>query len=153
MAPDHDRLRPVGHQARHVLADDWLAKDRAADDVAQGAVRRLVHALEVEFLYARLVRRDPRAFDPDAIALDRLGSLDGDLVFGGVALLHAEIVIFQLDIEIGQDQLVLDKAPHDPRHLVAIEFDDGLGHLDLRHQFHPYMPPHQSAGRTSRIRR
>ena len=33
------------------------------------------------------------------------------------------------------DQLVFDKAPHDPRHLVAVELDDRLCHLDLGHRF------------------
>ena len=31
------------------------------------------------------------------------------------------------------DQLVLDVLPDDPGHLVAIEFDDGVGHLDFCH--------------------
>ena len=32
----------------------------------------------------------------------------------------------------GQDQLVLDERPDDPGHLVAVELDDGILHLDLR---------------------
>jgi hypothetical protein len=32
--------------------------------------------------------------------------------------------MFQAGTEIGQNQLVLDDAPHDARHLVAVEFDD-----------------------------
>ena len=39
----------------------------------------------------------------------------------------------QVDIEEGVDQLVLDVLPDDPGHLVAIEFDDGVGHLDFCH--------------------
>ncbi len=50
VAADDDRLRPARHEARHVLADDRLAEDRAAQDVADGAVRRAPHLLEVEFL-------------------------------------------------------------------------------------------------------
>ena len=45
----------------------------------------------------------------------------------------AEVVVMQLDVEIGVDQLVLDQLPDDPGHLVAVEFDDGVGHLDLGH--------------------
>jgi hypothetical protein len=47
----------------------------------------------------------------------------------GVAALHTEVVIFQVDVEIRQDQLILDKAPHDADHLVAVEFDDGVRDL------------------------
>jgi hypothetical protein len=45
----------------------------------------------------------------------------------------AEVVILEVDVEIGQDQLVLDEVPDDPGHLVAVEFDDRVGYLDLRH--------------------
>src|SRR5437868_4572803 len=47
-----------------------------------------------------------------------------------------EVVLFQIDVEVGQDQLVLDEAPHDAGHLVAVEFDDGLRHLDFCHRGH-----------------
>ena len=56
MAADDDRLGPAGNQARHVLADDRLAEDHAAQDVADGAVGRLPHLLQVEFLHAGFVR-------------------------------------------------------------------------------------------------
>ena len=39
VAGDDHRLVPVRHEARHVLADDRLAEDRAVEDVADGAVR------------------------------------------------------------------------------------------------------------------
>ena len=51
--------------------------------------------------------------------------------------LPAEIVVFQVDFEMRLDQLVLDEAPHDAGHLVAIEFDDRTGQFDLRHCCHP----------------
>ena len=47
------------------------------------------------------------------------------------------LVVFQVDFEIRLDQLVLDEAPHDASHLLAVEFDDRAGHLDLRHRCHP----------------
>ena len=133
VAADDDRLGPAGHQPRHVLADDRLAENDAAEDVADGAVRRAVHFVQVEFLHARFVRRDGGAFDRDADLLGRFGGVDGDLVAGLVALLDAEIEIHQVDVEIGVDQLVLDVLPDDPGHLVAVHLDDGVGNLDFRH--------------------
>ena len=70
---------------------------------------------------------------PTPYFLMALAASIGDLVVGLVALLDAEIEIFQIDVEIGQDQLVLDELPDDARHLVAVELDDGGLHLDLRH--------------------
>ena len=133
VAADDDRLGPARHQLRHVLADDRLAEDHAAEDVADRAVGRAPHFLEVEFLHAAGVGRDRRAFDRDADLPGLVGGVDGDLVVGRVAALHAEVVIEQVDVEIGMDQLVLDELPDDAGHLVAVHFDDGILHLDLRH--------------------
>ena len=69
MAADDDRKRPAGHEARHVLADDGFAENRAAEDVADRAVGRLPHFLEVELLHARFVGRNGRALHGDAILL------------------------------------------------------------------------------------
>ena len=44
-------------------------------------------SLEAELLDARLVGRDRRALHADAVLLDRVGRVDGDLVVGLVALL------------------------------------------------------------------
>ncbi|OIQ64667.1 hypothetical protein GALL_537810 [mine drainage metagenome] len=64
-----------------------------------------------------------------------MGCVDGDLVVGAVTLLDAEVVVFQVDVEIGQDQLLLDEIPDDAGHFVAVEFDDGVGYLDLGHHW------------------
>jgi hypothetical protein len=72
-------------------------------------------------------------FTRDADFLGLVGAVDGDLVVGAVTLLDAEVVIQQVDVEIGQDQLLLDEVPDDPGHLVAVHLDDGVGHLDLGH--------------------
>ena len=80
--------------------------------------------------------RDGRALDADAVLLDRVRGVDGDLVVGGVAALDAEVVVLEVDVEVGVDQPVLDELPDDPGHLVAVELDDGFRHLDLRHRAH-----------------
>ena len=61
------------------------------------------------------------------------GRVDRDLVVGLVPLLDAQVVILQIDIEIGVDQLVLDELPDDPGHLVAVHLDDRARDLDLLH--------------------
>ena len=81
-------------------------------------------------------------FTATPTSLGLVGGVDGDLVVGLVALLDAEVVIEQVDVEIGMDQLVLDELPDDPGHLVAVHLDDGIRHLDLRHFREP---PFESA--------
>ena len=134
MAADHDGSGPARNEARHVAADDRLAEDDTAQNVADRAVGAAIHPLEPEFLHPRLVGRDGGAFDGDADLFRLLGGLDGDPVIGAVAFLDPEIVVKQVDIEIGQDQLVLDEGPDDAGHLVAIHLDDGIFHFDLGHR-------------------
>ncbi len=133
VAADDDGLRPAGHQARHVLADDGLAEDDAAQDVADGAVGRAPHLLEAELFDAALVGGDGGALDGHAVLLGGVGGVDGDLVVGRVAVLDAEVVVFEVHVEVGVDQLVLDQLPDDACHLVAVHLDDRAGDLDLLH--------------------
>jgi hypothetical protein len=134
VAADDDRLRPPGHEPRDVGDDDRLAEDDPTEDVADRPVGRAVHLLEAELLDARLVWGDRRALHADAVSLDGVGGVDRDLVVGRVAALDAEVVVLELDVEIGKDQLVLDELPDDPRHLVAVELDDRRLHCDLGHE-------------------
>src|SRR5206468_3060984 len=120
-------------QPRHVGHDDRLAEDDPAEDVADRPVRGAPHLLEAELLDPGLVRRDGGALDADAVLLDRVGGVDGDLVVGLVALLDAQVVVLEVDVEVREDQLVLDELPDDPGHLVAVELDDGALDLDLAH--------------------
>ena len=133
MTTHDDRVGPSRDQARHVLDDDGLAKHNTAQDVADRAVRRFPHLLEVELFYSVLVRCDGRALHAHAIFGDGVGRVDGDLVVGFVALFDAEIVIMQVDVEIGLDQALADPFPDNPRHFVAVDFDDRVFHLDLGH--------------------
>uniref|UniRef100_A0A0N5A0Y6 NAD-specific glutamate dehydrogenase n=1 Tax=Parastrongyloides trichosuri TaxID=131310 RepID=A0A0N5A0Y6_PARTI len=132
---DDDWLGPARNQTRDVLADDWFAEDYAAEDVADGAVRRLPHLLQAEFGDARLVRGDGGALHADAVLLDGVGRVDRDLIVGGVTAFHAEVVIFEIDVEVGMDQLVFDKLPDDAGHLIAVKLNDGISNFDLCHAY------------------
>src|SRR5690606_3873705 len=131
---DDDRLLPPGHQARNVGDDDRLAAHHAAEDLPDGAVRAAPHLLQPELLHPGLVRGDGGALDTDAVLLDGVRGVDGDLVFGAVPLLDRQVVVGQVDVQIRVDQLVLDELPDDAGHLVAVELDDGSLDLDLRHE-------------------
>jgi hypothetical protein len=133
VAADDDRLDPAGHEARDTVHHDGLAEHHPAEDVADRAVRGPPHLLQPELGHPGLVRGDGGALDPHAIALDGVGRVHGDLVIGRVTMGDGQVVVLQVDIQIGQDQLVLDEAPDDSRHLVAVKLDDGIGYLDLRH--------------------
>ena len=48
-------------------------------------------------------------------------------------MLHTEVVILKIDIEVREDEAVLDELPNDASHFVAVEFDDGIINLDFGH--------------------
>ena len=133
VAADDDRLIPMRHQARDILTDDRLPEDGAVEDVADGAVRAPPHLLELELGHPRLVRGDRGAFHADAILLDGIRGIDGDLVIGLVTVFDTEIIVFEVDVEVGENELLLDESPDDACHLVAIQFDDGGLHRYFRH--------------------
>jgi hypothetical protein len=125
LAADDDRLRSAQYQPRNVLADDRLAEDGAVQEVAQRAVRAAIHPLQVELRHPCFVGRNGGAFHAAPVLGDRMRRIDGDLVVGLFAIFDAEIVLFQADIEVWQNQLVLDEPPDDAGHLLAVEFTTG----------------------------
>ena len=144
-----DRLLPAGHRTRDLLQDDRLTEDGAAENVADRAVRREPHLLQVELLHTRLIGRDRGALDADLVFLDRLGRVDGDLVVGLIAVLDAQVVVLQVNVQEGKDELrTLVFFPRTSlrifsqmircvrlartyRHLVTIQLDHRARHLDL----------------------
>ena len=131
VAADDDRLGPAGDETRDVADDDRLPEDHAAKDVADRAVGALPHLRQRKLLHARLIRRDRGALHADAMLEDRVGSVDRHLVARRLAMLDREVVIPQIDVEVGENELILDELPDDASHLVAIEFDDRADDLDL----------------------
>jgi hypothetical protein len=132
VAADHDGLRPAWHKARHVLQMIGSRKTTPP------------RMLRIVPLGERYMRFRPNSstrassgvivahFTPTPYSLIALAA--STVIWSSVlvAFFDAEIVILQVDIEIGVDQLVLDELPDDPGHLIAVEFDDGIGNLDLR---------------------
>ena len=70
---------------------------------------------------------------PTPISLIASAQSTVTLIVGGVPMLDAEVVVDEVDVQVGQDQLVLDPRPDDSRHLVAVDLDNGVGDLDFRH--------------------
>ena len=69
MAANHNGLFPAWHEAWDVGHDNGLAKNGAVEEVANGAVGRAPHALQLELLHALRVRGDGRALDAHVACL------------------------------------------------------------------------------------
>ena len=127
----HHRLIPMAHQTRHVFTNDRLAENSAIENIADGPVRAFPHLLEIEFLHARFVRRDGGALDGDTVFLRCHRRLDSHLVVGSVAVLHAQVKVLEVDVQVGEDQFFADHLPDDARHFVAVHFNDRVLDFDF----------------------
>ena len=48
-------------------------------------------------------------------------------------MLHAEVVVLEVDVKVRKDETVFNELPNDASHFVAVEFDDGIINLDFGH--------------------
>lgn len=151
---DDDGFLPARHEPGNARDDDRFSEDGAAECVANGSVGGEPHCcglwsamrhaptgipasninhtlLKLELLDSRLVGRDRGTLDSDRIPLDGLRRIDRDLVVGLVSVLQPQVVVLQLDVQVGEDEPVLDVLPDDARHLVAVQLDHRVLDLDL----------------------
>lgn len=136
MASNDDRLSPAGHQSRDVLNDNRLSEDSAIEFVSDCTVGGLPHELQLEFFDSGFVWGNRSALDSHFVFFDGLSGLKSHFVVSFVPVLHTEIEVLNVDIEVGSDQLVLDVLPDDARHLVAVHLHDGFVYLDLLKRLH-----------------
>jgi hypothetical protein len=128
---DANRLGPPWHGLGDTVEHDWLAEDGSAEDVSDCSVGREPHLFEVEFLDSGLVWGDGCALDADLVLLDCLCCFDSDLVIGLIAVLHSEVIVLEVNVEKGENELLLDLVPDDAGHFITVHLDDGVVDLDL----------------------
>ena len=133
MTGNGDRLLPVLHDRLDAVDGDRGAEDGAVEDSTDGAVRALPHLMEMVLFHALCVRGDGRALDADAVLLDRLAGILGDLVTGLVTERQAEVVVLGLQIYERKNELIFDHLPEDSGHFVAVHLDERSCHFDFVH--------------------
>jgi len=129
VARHDDGVGPARHEARDVFADDGLSEDDSAQDVADGAVGRLPHLLELEFLHTLLIGGDGGALDAHVVLLDCVCAVHGHLVVSAVSVLHAQVILLQVHVQVWQHQTFLDFLPDYAGHLVSVKVHHRLVHL------------------------
>lgn len=85
--------------------------------------RQLTH-LSLTF-HSLLIWGNGGALDTHAVLLDRVGTVDGDLVVCGVTVLDAQVKGVELHIKEGQDKLLLNEVPDDAGHLISQHLHHG----------------------------
>lgn len=77
------------------------------------------------------VGSDGCTFDSDVVFLDCVCGVDCDLIVCGITVFHAQIVVFDVDVQEREDKLFLDHLPDDSCLFVSIEFDDRILDFNL----------------------
>ena len=127
---------PVRHQAGHITHNNWFAKHRTIQNISDRSVRRLPHLFQVKFLYSFFIRGNCRTLYSNAILLNCIGSIYGNLVIGFIAVFNAKVIIFYIQLQVRKYQFVFYKTPDDSCHLVAIQFYNRVRYFNfLSHGF------------------
>ena len=124
---------PAAHRGFDAAEQNGRAEHGPVQNGADSGVRTLPHLVEVVFLHALDIGRDGGTLDGDAVFFRGVGGGNGHLIFGAVALREAQVIIFGLQVDKGQQKLVLNHLPQDTRHLVAVHLDQRRVHLNLFH--------------------
>ena len=131
MTSNHNWLRPTRNKFWNVLANDWLTENDTIQNVANSAVGRLPHLLQVEFFYTGFIWCDCCAFHANTVLQNGMCRVNRYLIVRCVTIFDAQVVVLKIDVEIRQDESVLNELPHDASHFVAIEFDDWVYDFDF----------------------
>lgn len=102
---DDDGFSPAGDETRDDGDDNGLTEDGTAEDITDSAVGGEPHLLELELFDAGLVGGDGGAFHTDGVFQDGLGGVSSHFVVSLVTVFDAEIVVLEVDIEVGKDEL------------------------------------------------
>ncbi|KAH3673827.1 hypothetical protein OGATHE_001807 [Ogataea polymorpha] len=127
MSTNNDWLLPTRNQAWDFNASvlptnhNWLPENSSSQNVSNGSVWRDPHLLESEFLDTSLVRSDSGALNTNSVLLDGIGSVDSDLVVRFISGQNSQVVVLEVDIEVGQNQFFLDDVPDDSGHFITVQ--------------------------------
>lgn len=111
---------PAWDQSWDSWDDNRFSEDCTTQDVSDGAVWRLPHFGEAKLLDTTFIGSDGGTLDADTVFLDGVGSIGGDFILGSITGLDGQVVVLQVDVQVGQDQLGLDPGPDDPGHFVTV---------------------------------
>jgi len=131
VAADRDRFLPGRHAWFDVVHQNRFAENRAVKQGADRAVGAFPGFLQVVFLHPVFVGRNRGALDADAVFLHGAGCVNRDPVVRVVAVLDVEIVVVDVHVQIGKEQLVFHHPPHDAGHFVSVHFDESCLHFDF----------------------
>src|SRR5690606_11255803 len=96
----NNRSGPVGDEAGNIFYYDWFAENGAVEYIPDSPIRTFPHAFEVEFLHSGFIWSDGCALDAYSVFADCIRRINCNLVAGGIAVLDAEVEIFNVEFQV-----------------------------------------------------
>lgn len=160
MSSDHHWLCPTGYQTRYVLAHNRFTEYSAAQDITESTIRTQPHFLEVELYMikrrkkkinirqdrvrcdilcrgrigafdSRLIRSNCSTLYTDRVFLHSLRSLLCNFVISFISVFHAKVIVFKVDVQVGQNEFFLNLVPDDTSHFIAVHLHNGILDFDF----------------------
>src|SRR6476661_942154 len=130
---NNDGSCPVTNETGNIFADNRFAENSTIKNITDSTIWRLPHLFKVKFLNTCLIGSYSSAFDADLVFFNGLGGINSHLVVGLITVLDTKVVVFNIHVQVRKDQLVFNKFPDDPRHLVPIQLYNRVSYFYLAH--------------------
>ena len=120
---------PVCNQAGYISDNNRLTKYSPIKNVADSAIRAFPHLFQLKFFHPLFIGGNGGTFYTYAKFFNSIGSVNSHLVIGLVAVFYAQVIIFNIQFQVGENKFFLDKLPDNPCHFIAIQFYYRVGHF------------------------
>ena len=68
------------------------------------------------------------------LGMEYRDEINGNLVIGFITVFHAQIVVFDINVQIRSYQFILNEFPDNSSHFIAIQFDNGVCNFNFVHR-------------------
>src|SRR6185503_3636261 len=135
MAANAYRGRPVWYQPRHICHHDRFAENGTVQNITDGAVRRFPHLFKVKFFYAFFVGCNGGALYSHAVLFYSIGRINGYLVISIITMFDPQVVVFDIQVQVWEYQLIFYKLPDNTGHFIPVQFNYRVCYFNFRHLY------------------
>lgn len=99
-------LCPSWNKSWDIRDNNRLSEYSSVQFISNCAIRGLPHLFEAKFNNSGFIRSNSSAFNTNFVLLDSISSIYSDLVIGSISILNTEVIVFYLNVQMRQDQLI-----------------------------------------------
>lgn len=105
VSTNDDWVGPAWNKSWDVFNDDGFSENSSIKDISDCSVGRFPHLLKLELFNSFLIRCNCSTFDTYFVLFDSLCWINGNLVVSLISVLHSQIEVFDIKIQIRENVL------------------------------------------------